>query len=85
MVSVSLWYLKKLGDLKLKILIPWIVQLYDVQLKLKFCSDDWIHFLIWDIWIEFAEKNWIEKGQSGTKTQLPKPTIYLVTIHLQWI
>ncbi len=46
---MSIWYLKMFGDLKLKNLITWIVKLFDtknVELKLKFGSDNWLSFLI---------------------------------------
>jgi hypothetical protein len=47
---MSIAYLKKFGDLKLKTSITWIVYLFDlilyknVELKLKFGLDNWIGF-----------------------------------------
>ncbi len=71
---MSIRYLKKFGDLKLKCSITWIVQLFDliwyknVELKLKVGSNNTISFFNFVIWIEFVTKNWIKNGQFGTKT-----------------
>ena len=47
----------------------------NVQLKLKFGSDNWLSFFNSVICIDLAKENWIEKGQFGTKTQLPKHSL----------
>ncbi len=50
---MSIRYLKTFGDLKLKYLISWIVQLFNliwykkIELKLKIGLDNWLSILIW--------------------------------------
>jgi hypothetical protein len=57
----------------------------NVELKLKFSSDNWISFFNWVIWIDFVKMNWIENSQFGTKTQLLKHylvcTLFFLCLH----
>ena len=76
LISMSIWNLKKLSDLKFWILKFQLFEKFNYlilcdtkffELKLNIYSDESISFgyLNW-----FCKKNWIEKSQFGTKTQL---------------
>ncbi len=44
----------------------------NIELKFKFCSDNWISFLIQLFVLTFYKRIELKKGQFGTKSQLPK-------------
>ncbi len=82
LVLMSIRYSKKIGDLILKNSIAWTVHLFNlicidtknVELKLKFSSNNWIGFLI-QLFELNLQKIELKKGQFGTKTQLQKHSL----------
>ncbi len=84
MIPMWIRYLKQFSDLKLKNSFTWIFNIWfdlmqkNAELKLKFSSDNWISFLI--LLFELTYKKIIElnKGQFGTKTQLPKHSLFYI-------
>ncbi len=47
----------------------------NVELKLKFHSDDKIRCFNWSFWTDLVKKNWIFKKSFGTKTQSLKHSL----------